>query len=149
MLCAYCLSAFDMSVYCVFLAILDLVLIIHLVGFSEDTTMTYSRLGSQVKVKCSVATSWKTGKLVLQLRFYLNLLFQNTWSYINWWLYILWHPRIDHSYVLLIAMQEVGYFELVYVMFNEITEPWCGTTYMIKVQENDNTRPIFISSGTI
>ncbi len=44
-----------------------------------------TRLGIQVKVKCSVATSRETGKLVLQLMYYLNLLFQNTWSFINWY----------------------------------------------------------------
>ncbi len=60
---------------------------------------TKARLESQVKVRYSVATFWETGKLVLQLMFDLNLLFQNTWSYINWWLYIILHPRIDHSYV--------------------------------------------------
>ncbi len=74
-----------------------------------------SRLGSQVNVRCSVVTSWETGKLVLQLMFYLHLLFQNTWSFINWWLYILWYTRIDHSHVLLIVMHELGWFELVCV----------------------------------
>ncbi len=74
-----------------------------------------SRLGCQVMVRCNVATSIETGKLVLQLMFFLNLLFQNTWLYINWWLYIPWHPRIDCSHLLLIVMHEFGCFELVYV----------------------------------
>ncbi len=78
---------------------------------TPGTYTTYSRLGSQVKVP----TSWETCKLDLQLMFYLNLLFQNTWSFINWWLCILWHPRIDYSHVLLNVMQELGCFELVYV----------------------------------
>ncbi len=77
-----------------------------------------ARLGSQDKVRCSVTTSWEIGKLLLQLIFYLKLLFQNTWSYIKWWLHILWYPQIDHSHVLLIVMQELGCFELVYVKFS-------------------------------
>ncbi len=102
-----------------------------------------SRLGSQVKVRCSMATSWETGKLVLQLMFYLNLLFQNTCSYINWWLYILWHPKIDHSHVLLIVMDELVCFELVYVKFlmkskshetRSSMELTGGATYTNKVQ---------------
>ncbi len=80
-----------------------------------NSDMICKREWSQVKVRCSVATSWETGKLVLQLMFYLNLLFQNTWSYIKWWLYTRWDPRIDQSHVLLIAMQELGCLELVYV----------------------------------
>ncbi len=80
----------------------------------KQGSQSCTKLGSQVKVRCSVVTSWETSKFVLQLMFYLNLLFQNTWSYINWWLYILWHPRIDHSHVLLIVMHELGCFELVY-----------------------------------
>ncbi len=74
-----------------------------------------TRLGSQVKVRCSVTTSWETGMLVLQLMFDLNVLFQNTKSYIKWWLYILWHTNIDHDHVLLIVLQEFGCFEHVYV----------------------------------
>ncbi len=70
----------------------------------------------EARSRSGVATSWETGKLVLQMVFYLNLLFQNTWSYIKWWLFILWHPRIDHhSHALSIVMQEWGCFELVYV----------------------------------
>ncbi len=46
------------------------------------------KIGKPGKGRCIVATSWETGKLVLQLMFYLKVLFQNTWTYINWWLYI-------------------------------------------------------------
>ncbi len=74
-------------------------------------------MDSQVKVRCNVATSWETGKLDLQLMLSLNLLVHNTWSFIRWWLYILWYPINDHNYVLLIVMQELGCFELVYVKF--------------------------------
>ncbi len=83
--------------------------------YLNNLALSQSRLGSQVRVRCSVATSWETGKLVLWQMLYLNLLLQNTWSYINWWLYILWHPRIDHSHVLLIVMHKLVCFELVFV----------------------------------
>ncbi len=86
-----------------------------------------------------------------------KLLFQNTWSYIKWRLYIFWHPRIDYSHVLLIVMHELGCFELVCVkslMKSQSHKTWSsmkvtggGNIYMIKVQDIDNTRPIFMSNG--
>ncbi len=61
---------------------------------------TIPMLGSQVKVQCSVATSWETDKLLLQLMFYLNVLFQNTWSYIKWWLYMYYWLSCKNSHSL-------------------------------------------------
>ncbi len=51
-------------------------------------------------------------------------------------------------------MQELGCFELVYAkslmksQSNETRSSMKLTTYMIKVQESDNARPIFMSNGT-
>ncbi len=89
-ICRYAHSSSQMNLLCLYLCV--------------------TRLGSHVKVSCGVVTSWETGKLVLQPMFYLNLLFQNPWSYINCWLYTVWHPRIDHSHVLLIVIKELSCF---------------------------------------
>ncbi len=91
-----------------------------------------------------------SGKLVLQLMFYLNVLFQNSWSFIKWWLYILWHPRSNHSHLLLILMQELGCFELVYVKLMKSQRYGTRSNMKltgggIQVQEIENTIRVFMT----
>ncbi len=68
-----------------------------------------------------------------------------------------WHPRNDHSQALLIVMQDFVCFELAYgTSFMKLKTHATRSsmqltgriTYMIKVQETDESRPIFMSIGT-
>ncbi len=78
-------------------------------------------LESQVKVRCSVATSCETGKLVLQLMFYLNLLFQNTWSYIKHYNYIC--KIISQKIGVLKYIRDCVKFDILKMVYSSIVLP--------------------------